>query len=96
MSGPAAAKAAGGQDHPQLTQGLPGVELMVPAPNANGPQTGATITIPGLGSFGTLPKLDFGLELLYGSPETTTPGETPSGEELPDAFTVHGSVKKTF
>lgn len=27
---------------------------------------GTEITIPGLGSLGTIPKLDFGLELLYG------------------------------
>ncbi|MGO9544908.1 MAG: hypothetical protein ACLPPF_08950 [Rhodomicrobium sp.] len=28
---------------------------------------GTEVTIPGIGSVGTLPKLDFGLELLYGS-----------------------------
>jgi hypothetical protein len=30
-------------------------------------KSGTELTIPGIGSVGTLPKLDFGLELLYGS-----------------------------
>jgi hypothetical protein len=29
-------------------------------------QKGTEVKIPGIGSVGTLPKLDFGLELLYG------------------------------
>jgi len=32
-----------------------------------GKSSGTEVTIPGIGSVGTLPKLDFGLELLYGS-----------------------------
>ncbi len=32
-----------------------------------GKSRGTELTIPGIGSVGTLPKLDFGLELLYGS-----------------------------
>jgi hypothetical protein len=73
-------------------QPLPGVELTVPS---KGAQTGATLTIPGFGSIISLPKLDFGLELLYGSPEAKIPGEIAT-ELPPDALTVYGSVKKTF
>ena len=32
----------------------------------NGKSKGLDVTIPGFGTLGTLPKLDFGLELLYG------------------------------
>ena len=35
-------------------------------PMAAGKSKGTDVTIPGLGTLGTLPKLDFGLELLYG------------------------------
>ena len=58
-------------------------------------KTGAGITIPGIGSLGALPKLDFGLELLYGTPDTPAASEN-QGETLPDAFTLRGSIKKTF
>jgi hypothetical protein len=76
-------------------QPLPGVELTVPSAAGNGAQTGVGITIPGLGSLGALPKLDFGLELLYGAPEAKATGEAPT-ELPPDALTVYGTVKKTF
>jgi len=35
-------------------------------PMTAGKTKGTDVTIPGLGTLGTLPKLDFGLELLYG------------------------------
>jgi hypothetical protein len=35
-------------------------------PMTGGKSKGTDVTIPGLGTLGTLPKLDFGLELLYG------------------------------
>ncbi len=35
-----------------------------------GKPSGTDVTIPGIGSVGTLPKLDFGLELLYGPKNT--------------------------
>jgi hypothetical protein len=33
------------------------------------PKTGTEIRLPGLGQIGSLPKFDFGLELLYGASE---------------------------
>jgi hypothetical protein len=43
-------------------------EQMQPAdPLALNKDNGTEITIPGIGSVGKLPKLDFGLELLYGA-----------------------------
>jgi hypothetical protein len=44
----------------------PKVDLNDPLSQA-GKSKGMELTIPGIGSVGTLPKLDFGLELLYGS-----------------------------
>lgn len=35
-------------------------------PMAAGKSKGTDVTIPGLGTLGAIPKLDFGLELLYG------------------------------
>jgi hypothetical protein len=43
----------------------PQADLNDPLANVEKP-SGTEIKIPGIGSVGTLPKLDFGLELLYG------------------------------
>lgn len=71
-----------------------GVELTLPstALGGNANNNGSGLVIPGLGS---LPKLDFGLELLYGSPDQSSPAPDQS-DALPNALTVHGAVKKTF
>jgi hypothetical protein len=49
----------------------PGISGQTPQFDLSDPMTagkskGTDVTIPGLGTLGTLPKLDFGLELLYG------------------------------
>lgn len=56
--------------------------------------SGPEIRIPGLGTIGALPKLDFGLELLYGAGE-------PKGTPLPDKsdggdLQIRGTVKYKF
>ena len=38
------------------------------------PEAGTEIRIPGLGKLGVLPKMDFGLELLYGAAESPAVG----------------------
>jgi hypothetical protein len=45
---------------------LPGLDLKAPE-LGTGASAGTEIRIPGLGNVGTVPKLDFGLELLYGA-----------------------------
>jgi hypothetical protein len=45
---------------------LPGLEVKTPE-LGTGAGAGTEIRVPGLGNVGTLPKLDFGLELLYGA-----------------------------
>lgn len=69
-----------------------GVELSVPDVGTG--STGTEIQIPGLGTIGVLPKLDFGLELLYGANGQVTPDEDAEATE--GEFTVRGAVKKSF
>src|SRR5690606_13211712 len=42
---------------------------LTPPPQADNANTGTEVRIPGLGRLGVLPKMDFGLELLYGANE---------------------------
>lgn len=55
--------------------------------------SGTEVRIPGLGSLGVIPKLDFGLELLYGAAESEVVEEDPLGD---DELTIRGSVKHKF
>jgi hypothetical protein len=71
----------------------PQVGAQVPAPAAKS-EAGTEIRIPGLGKLGTLPKMDFGLELLYGAADGKSATE-PVGEENQD-LTIRGSVKHKF
>jgi len=58
-------------------------------------ETGTEIRIPGLGRLGVLPKMDFGLELLYGAAEGQATQNMPvAGPD--DDLTVRGSVKHRF
>jgi hypothetical protein len=78
------------------TPGASGVELNLSTPQA---ATGTEIQIPGLGTIGVLPKMDFGLELLYGANNTGAPEsqfDLNAQEELPDALTVRGQIKNKF
>lgn len=45
--------------------GIPQADLNDPLSQPSQPK-GTELNIPGIGSVGTIPKLDFGLELLYG------------------------------
>jgi hypothetical protein len=59
------------------------------------PEAGTEIRIPGLGKLGTLPKMDFGLELLYGAAESK-PAEVVPHDSEPGDLTIRGSVKHNF
>lgn len=56
---------------------------------------GTEIRIPGLGKLGTLPKFDFGLELLYGVNEAKPSDQDRSLPE-PDDTRIRGSIKHRF
>ena len=72
-----------------------GKAVEVSTTTAGKPTTGGTeVRIPGLGKLGVLPKMDFGLELLYGANEPKVQDEE---RVLPsDDLTIRGTVKKTF
>ncbi len=72
-----------------------GAAVQSAAPAAKS-ETGTEIRIPGLGKLGTLPKMDFGLELLYGATETEKPQEPAKIEDDPSDLTIRGSVKHRF
>ncbi|MFT3730863.1 MAG: hypothetical protein QM780_05455 [Hyphomicrobium sp.] len=64
-------------------------------------ETGTEIRIPGLGKIGTLPKMDFGLDLLYGAAEDDNAKTTPDFQNGKDDdekrdLMIHGSVKHRF
>jgi hypothetical protein len=62
-----------------------------PALQSNGPE----IRVPGLGAIGSLPKLDFGLELLYGASEPRGMREELNKNE-PSDLQIRGTVKYKF
>lgn len=75
----------------------PGARVDAPAadyaaPDVKAPgEEGNSITIPGFGKVGTLPKLDFGLELLYQEDEPKA--VTPQGD---DGLSIKGRLKHSF
>ena len=71
------------------------VELSAPGAPDLKPAVGTEVRIPGLGKLGSLPKMDFGLELLYGAAESKQP-EAQSRDEPRDDLTIRGSVKHKF
>lgn len=66
------------------------------APNRGGEaDRGTEVSIPGLGKLGVLPKMDFGLELLYGANGQQEKLENDPGPETDD-LRIRGSVKHRF
>jgi hypothetical protein len=58
-----------------------------------GRTSGTEVRIPGLGTVGVLPKLDFGLELLYGANE---PKGMPQDKINSDDVQIRGTIKHRF
>jgi len=67
-----------------------GLSLKVPEVSLD---KGTEIRIPGLGTVGVLPKLDFGLELLYGGNE---PKGLPQDRGEQDDVQIRGTIKHRF
>lgn len=59
------------------------------------PRTGTEIRIPGLGPIGSLPKFDFGLELLYGASEPRGVREELNKSD-PGDLQIRGTIKYKF
>lgn len=77
----------------------PAAGVNSPDEGAKPPKDGTEVNIPGLGKLGTLPKMDFGLELLYGANENK-PVEAepanPSAVPEPEDLTIRGTMKHSF
>jgi hypothetical protein len=69
-----------------------GMSLSIPEMSI-GKGTGTEVRIPGLGTVGVLPKLDFGLELLYGAGE---PKGVPEDRTEPNDLQIRGTIKHRF
>lgn len=86
---PAAKPSQGAPAEPTAKLNLEGTGLSVM------PSTGTEVRIPGLGKLGILPKLDFGLELLYGVNEQKSI-ETERQTVPADDMQIRGSLKHRF
>ena len=93
----------GGTDKPaaaapvvEAPKGMPapgkGLGLKVPELSI-GQGTGTEVRIPGFGTVGVLPKLDFGLELLYGA---TDARGRPDEKSEPSDVQIRGTIKHRF
>lgn len=65
---------------------------LTPPAQVDSSNSGTEVRIPGLGRLGVLPKMDFGLELLYGANEVKKREQEIPGEDL----TIRGTVKHNF
>lgn len=79
---------------PEPGAGAKPAEMQLTPEEAKKPVEGTEVRIPGLGKLGVLPKMDFGLELLYGANETRP--VTPDPQEQTDDLQIRGSVKHNF
>ena len=82
-------------------QAAPAAEVSKPVeltPSAEGLKTsiGTEVRVPGLGKLGNLPKMDFGLELLYGAAEQKQQPDAPTRDSERDDLTIRGTVKHKF
>jgi hypothetical protein len=59
-------------------------------------EKGTEIRIPGLGKLGVLPKMDFGLELLYGAADQKLPDGPVETAPTLDDLMIRGTVKHRF
>jgi hypothetical protein len=72
---------------------MPNLDLNLPESSV-GTSTGTEVRIPGVGTLGVLPKLDFGLELLYGANET--PGGRLDDRSQPSDVQIRATIKHRF
>jgi hypothetical protein len=76
----------------QLEQSQDGGGLSLTTPDDG--SGGTELKIPGVGSIGTLPKLDFGLELLYGG--DSEQGTNSAGSDQKDDVLIKGKIRHRF
>jgi hypothetical protein len=69
-----------------------GLSLVKPGDASTG---GTELSIPGIGSVGKLPKLDFGLDLLYGAGSDPVAQDRPQESDGKDV-TIKGTIRHRF
>ncbi len=89
----------GGKATPETpAQQVPDAKVLDLGSSSSAPagKSGTEVRIPGLGTLGVLPKLDFGLELLYGVNEDKRI-EPDKGPNDPDeGVQIRGTLKHRF
>jgi len=88
---PSGAAAAAVPEEPPANPVTPPKGLNFKVPEVSIP-TGTEIRIPGIGTVGVLPKLDFGLELLYGANEPKLPPDRTDQDDVQ----IRGTIKHRF
>ncbi len=90
----------GGTATPQApVEQAPGGKVLDLGSSASSPAgrpSGTEVRIPGLGTLGVLPKLDFGLELLYGVNEDKRLEPEKGAVEPDDGVQIRGTLKHRF
>lgn len=80
--------------------GKSGVAAQLDVPSMvvpDGASKGTPVRIPGLGTLGVIPKMDFGLELLYGVADASNPVKRtdPKNSDVDDVL-IRGAIKHKF
>ena len=89
---------------PQTAQPAPAPQLEAPGADKGLPLTtpdpksgGTELRIPGIGSLGVVPKLDFGLDLLYGAGSDPNVEQQQRGPENENQdVTIKGTIRHRF
>lgn len=82
-----------GQTAQPMPEDDPATSFSLPDGDLSQDTAGTEVSIPGLGRLGVIPKLDFGLELLYGAAESESVDDDLVGD---DEITIRGRVKHKF
>lgn len=73
----------------------PGADKGLPLTDPGATKSGGTeLRIPGIGSLGVVPKLDFGLDLLYGA--GSDPVQEPARPQENQDMTIKGTIRHRF
>jgi hypothetical protein len=97
-SSPQEPAAAASDSSAQMTNpaGEPGKGLNLALPGLSlGKSNGTEVKIPGIGTVGVLPKLDFGLELLYGA-NGNEAKVMPDDKNEANDVQIRGTIKHRF
>jgi hypothetical protein len=82
------AASAGGESR-TAPQSRDGLQITTPELTAPKSESGVKIRLPGLGVIGEIPKMDFGLELLYGASQ---PKQLDGDQSDPNGVMVRGRL----